>query len=342
MPPARSLAVRFYPAYNAGMSASPYEEMQRAVDIVGTSPHPTNKIAATIFGEDRAGVFFSLSRTNLWPDSIARTIGTAVDIGDSSGTIHAEVAAILAAPITGGAAVCVTDPFCPNCAKNMAEAGISTIYIDHKGFDKDFAVRRGNDFDSMSMRICERAGISVYEIRRKEQILTPIYIAPHDYVPQQDRPVQIAQIMNDDPQQFDILVAQKRAEHGPYRMACALARGTDGRIFTLTALAHPAVGYTIETDIAALEQTEDKYSFIMEPMNRLLMNAARHGLKLVDGLIYSSQIPTSREQVNMAGAGITSLLVGDSGKARDDSALHAMLQLQTAGIMDYRPLREKA
>src|SRR5690606_7708262 len=115
-----------------------------------------NKIAATVFGHDLAGKPFSVSRTNFWPAAIANSIGTEDDIGDSSGTIHAETAAILAASHTAGAALCVTDPFCPNCAKNIAEAGIKTIYIDHKGFDKDFATRRGGDFQNMSMRICAR------------------------------------------------------------------------------------------------------------------------------------------------------------------------------------------
>ena len=141
---------------------------------------------------------------------------------------------------------------------------------------------------------------------------------------------------------FNLLVAEKRAAHGTYRMACAVARDAGKRAFALTALAHPAVGYTIETDIGALEQTDGKYSFIMEPVNRLLMNAARRGLRIVDGLLYSSQVPTSREQVNLAGGGITSLLVGDAGKARDDAALHAMLQMTTVGIMEYRPLRMTA
>ena len=28
---------------------------------------------------------------------------------------------------TDGASLCVTDPFCPNCAKNIAEAGIKRV-----------------------------------------------------------------------------------------------------------------------------------------------------------------------------------------------------------------------
>lgn len=312
---------------------SPFTKMQRAVDIVGQSPHPANKIAATVFGLDQAGQSFSVSRTNVWPRLIEERIGTLPDIGDSSGTIHAETNAIFSAPMTEGASLCVTDPFCPNCAKNIAEAGIKTIYIDHKGFDKDFAARRGNDFQNMSMRVCVKAGISVYEIRRKEETLTPIVEIPHDYKPHQDRPVEIDQQMAADRHHFDLLVAEKRQKHGDFRMACAIAAGPDGKVFGLTALAHPAVGYTLDTDLAALEQTDGKYSFIMEPNNRLLMNAARLGLKIVDGLLYSSQVPTSREQVNIVGAGLTSLTVGDVHKARDNAALQAVLQLTTAGIL---------
>lgn len=316
---------------------SPFDEMQRAVDIVGTSPHPSNKIAATIFSHGADGQPFSVARTNCWPQSVLDAFGMDLDVGDSSGTIHAETAAIFAAPATHGASLCVTDPFCPNCAKNIAEAGIKTIYIDHKGFDKDFAARRGGDFENMSMRVCERAGIAVYEIRRKEQILTPIYIPPPTYRPQEDRPVAVEQLFAADEGQFHILVQQKRSDYTDVNMACAIARGPGRTAHALTALSHPAVGYTIDNDLGALQKTDGKYSFMMEPMNRLLMNAARHGLKIVDGMIYCAQVPTSREQVNIAGAGITSICVGDLTKARDGAALMALRQMQDAGIIEYRP-----
>jgi hypothetical protein len=55
-------------------------------------------------------------------------------------------------------------------------------------------------------------------------------------------------------------------------------------------------------------------------------------------MIYTSQIPTSREQVNIVGAGISSIAVGDRGKARDDASLQAMHQLSDAGIVEYRPV----
>lgn len=319
--------------------SNPYAEMQRAVDVVGTSAHPTNKIAATVFGRDLTGGMYSIARTNYWPPAIARTIGTEDDIGDSSGTVHAETVAILASPYTMGASLCVTDPFCPNCAKNIAEAGIKTIYIDHKGFDKDFAARRSGDFESMSMRVCEKAGINVYEIRRKEEKLIPILEIPHAYQPQQDRPVQAEQIMQADAHQLKLIIDAADRAYPGYRLACALGQRTDGKYFALTALAHPAIGYTLDHDMAALEKTDGKYSFIMEPVNRILMNAKRYGMTLIDGLLYSAQVPTSREQVNMAGAGITSLYIGDTQKARDNNALQAMLQMTTAGIMQYKPVR---
>ena len=173
------------------MRPDPYTEMQKAVDIVNTSQHPTNKIAATLFGQDHEGQVFSVSRTNYWPEPILKKIGTTQRIGNSSGTIHAETACIMNAPCTEGASLCVTDPFCPNCAKNMAEAGIKTVYIDHKGFNKDFVARRGDEFENMSMYICESAGISVYEIRRKEKELIPILKIAPAYRPVEDFPVSI-------------------------------------------------------------------------------------------------------------------------------------------------------
>ncbi|MCD8520448.1 MAG: hypothetical protein LRY57_04065 [Alphaproteobacteria bacterium] len=153
--------------------------MQRAVDIVLTSPHPTNKIAATLSGKTEDGLDFCISSTNSWPDAILNTIGHGEKIGNSSGTIHAETECILKAPATNGASLFITDPPCPNCVKNMAEAGIKKLYIDHKGFEKDFALRRGDDFSGLSLPLCQEAGMDVYEIRRKEQIITLLQKGKH-------------------------------------------------------------------------------------------------------------------------------------------------------------------
>lgn len=312
---------------------SPFSAMQDAVDIVGESPHPTNKVAATILGRG-----LRVSRTNFWPDAILRAFGTETDIGNSSGTVHAETACILAAThATEGASLCVTDPFCPNCAKNIAEAGIRKIYIDHKGFDKDFFRRRSGHFETMSMQICEKAGISVYEIWRKDERLVPIYEAPENYFVSEDSPIFREPIEAAGEGVFGDILASAFRIHQKRKFAVAFARDAGGRIFSLTARGHAVTGFTMEDpdDVGTIERHEDKYSFFQEPVNRMLMYLARHGMSLIDGYFFCSQVPTSREQVNLAGAGIKRITIGDLTKSRDPSALEAMRQLGAAGIITY-------
>ena len=320
------------------MTHSPYEQMQRAVDIVNSSPHPSNKIAATVFGHDPDGMAFSVSRTNYWPHSIEKHLGFHARIGNSSGTIHAETACLLAAPFTNDAALCITDPFCPNCAKNIAEAGIRTIYIDHKGFDKDFAARRGEHFEDLSIKICEKAGIAVHKLFRKEQRTEPVVEIPDGYIPAEAGPVEFEFLSSADRASFEALVARKRRLHRGRKIAIAVARDAYEGIFGLTARAHPAIGYTIATDGYLIRQHQGKYSVILEPVNRLLMNAPRRGLKIVDGMMFCSVVPTAREQVNMAGAGLTEIYIEELTRARDDNAMAAMTTLKSAGIIAYREI----
>lgn len=312
---------------------SPFDEMQKAVDIVGTSPHPDNKIAATVFGcGTEEGTAFSLSRTNYWPEAIARHIGTGQRIGGSSGTVHAETACLLAAPRTAGAGLCVTDPFCPNCAKNMAEAGIRTVYIDHKGFGKDFAQRRGGAFESLSMQICERAGIGVYRIYRKDRRLETIFEPPPGYAAAEAAPAEYTPFASAPCADAFMDAAEKSGTRRQEKnWACALARDGEGRLFFLACGASPPPGFPAES---SLEKTSDgKYSLTLEPVARLLMNAARRGLKIADGLLLSSQVPTSREQINMAGAGLGRFFVSDPDAARDRDALDALQTLSAAGVL---------
>ena len=172
------------------MSQTIYNHMQAAVDIIAQSPHPTNKIAATLAGEN-----FTISRTNHWPSAIDATLGRETKIGNASGTLHAETACILTAlhdgHATQGADIFITGPPCPNCMKNMAESGIKALYIDHKGFDKDFAQRRGEDFENMSMRIAAKAGIDVYVIYRKEERFDVISQHRIGYKPSIENPARI-------------------------------------------------------------------------------------------------------------------------------------------------------
>ena len=322
--------------------SSIYTHMQAAVDIVNDSPHPTNKIAATIAGEG-----FTLSKTNHWPAAIESAIGRDTDIGNSSGTIHAETACILNAPAaTKGASIFITDPPCPNCMKNMAEAGISKLYIDHKGFDKDWAKRRGDSFENMSMRIAAKAGLDVHVIYRKEKRFEIISEHPPGYKPTEENPAIISPysssrrrpgsnnsadqnsgLRRNDAIWMD-LVKKRQKDHGDEPFALALTKDQQ----SILVGRHPTIGYTSET----VEKKENKYSFILQPINRLLMIAAKEGLTLDPDHIYSSRVPTSREFVNFIGAGFTQIHIGDKTKARDEHGLTALDQLQKVRILNVQ------
>ncbi len=304
--------------------------MQAAIDIVNDSPHPTNKIAATIAGESENGAW-SLSRTNHWPKAIEDTIGRNKDIGNSSGTIHAETACILAANAqshaTKGASLFITDPPCPNCMKNMAEAGIAKLYIDHKGFDKDWAKRRGDSFDNMSMRVAAKAGMDVYVIYRKEERFEIISRHAPDYIPSEENP---AIIQPYDNWEKRLKTAQEELKDEPF--ALALATNQNGEKSSILVDRHPTIGYTTET----VESKRGKYSFILQPLNRLLMVAAKEGLTLNPEYIYSSRTPTSREFVNFIGAGKKTMYIGDLTEARDEFGPQALKLLKQKNILDIK------
>ncbi len=311
--------------------------MQSAVDIVNDSAHPVNKIAAALAGDGPSGHPFSVAYTNYWPLPILKRIGPDRRIGNASGTIHAETACILNAPKSGGARVFITDPFCPNCAKNMAEAGIRAIYIDHKGFDKDFSRRRNEHFEDMSMYICEVAGISVYEIRRKERSITPILEISPDYTPPEDNPAQILSC-SAGKRGFHEAIADAHAFYEGTPFALAAAHDPDGAPVVIRASTHPVPGLTRETDSALLEKTGEKYSYYLEPLNRVMMRSRRHGLAVNPQFVYSSRMPTSREQVNAVGAGLTRLQIGNPNDCRDTHGIAAAHSLAEKGIITYRTL----
>lgn len=320
------------------MTINPFQAMQRALDIVETSPHPSNKIAACLFSEDG----YHDAKVNHWPDPIAKAIGTDKKIGSSSGTIHAETACLLQAPHTDGASICITDPFCPNCAKNMAEAGIKNIYIDGAGFDKDFFRRRSEHFEVMSMQICEKAGINVYNLSLEDQTIEAIYEVPGSYTPYEESPLEIISI--DAPNEIIFKHMVQKAEHEYTRRRFALcfaqkktADTQNQETFCLIGRAHPFTGLCLsdDDDLQTFERPQGKYSFIQEPVTRLLMAMCKHGLTPLDGYFYCSQVPTSREQVNIIGANITRLTIGNTEKARDNHAFEAMNLLCNSKILHF-------
>lgn len=305
------------------------QAMQDAVDIVLTSPHPESKVAASLFNMTE-----TLSKTNEWPAIILEKIGTDHRIGDSSGTLHAEVNCIIHAEFpTDGASLAITDPCCPNCAKCIAEAGIKKVFIDHKGFEKDFATRRGDEFQDMSLRILAHAGISIYKVMRKENKIVTLYEPTAEYIPPEDNPIEIR------PCRANLSIATLlqtarlvKVKHE--RWGCALATDSDGKIYTLVASAHPAIGYTHHD----IEKPDGKYDFILEPINRILMGAARHHLKICDGYIWCSVLPSPREMVNLVGYDIKKIYIKDLSLTKKSTSLDAQKMLETSGVIHFEPL----
>jgi hypothetical protein len=142
------------------MDYSEYELMQKAVDIVRTSEHPTNKVAAVLAYDYVGEPSYTLSSTNYWPEAIAQKIGRETRIGNASGTVHAETACLLHASHT--MARPSMSPMCPaRIASRIWPRPVCVLSISIiKVSQKDFALRRGGHFENMSLRICEKAGIA--------------------------------------------------------------------------------------------------------------------------------------------------------------------------------------
>ena len=314
---------------------SAFKAMENAVNIVNDSPHPVNKVSACLFFEDD-----EICSTNLWPKAIEKELGTKVRIGNSSATVHAETACIFKSDkATDGASIAITDPFCPNCAKNIVEAGIKHAYIDHKGFEKDFWGRRAGHFKNMSMEIMARGGVCVYEVNRKAKTITTIYEPSPDYIPAEDSPVEIEPETKTE-SAFKLVITHKSALHYNRKIAVALAETSSGETFSLAVRGHAVIGYSMkkDSDIDHMMQETGKYSFMQEPLNRLLVYAKRKGFKILDGYIFCSQVPTAREQVNFIGAGYTSLIVGDVFRSRDHSGIKAKTLLKKHGLIEFKSI----
>lgn len=125
------------------------------------------------------------------------------------------------------------------------------------------------------------------------------------------------------------LIDKTSATYKTEPFALALATNTSGETVSITADRHPTIGYCPED----LLEKEGKYSFILQPLNRLLMIAAREGLTLNPNHIHSSRCPTARELINFIGAGFTNIQIGNPRTSRDDHGLKALQQLQETKIL---------
>ncbi len=311
------------------MTLSPYDYMQQAVDEVAASEHEANKIAATLSGKDIDGKEFFISKHNFWPAPIKDKIGKDIKIGNSSGTVHAETACIISAPVTNNSSMFVTDPPCPNCVKNMVEAGVHALFIDHKGFEKDFNARRGTDFRDISMEICAKAGINVYKIFRKEKRTESILHIAENYMPVIEKRARVVELKEAPTEEsFKAIIASESAIYKGRPFAVALAEGRLSKMSMISAEVHAIAGFTSKN-----AQTESKYDLLLQPVHRVLMTASRHGLKINGNYIYCSRVPTAREQVNLVGSGLSHIYLGNDETARDEFGLQALHQLTDADIL---------
>lgn len=301
--------------------------MQRCIDLVHNSKHPDSKVAALIVHADQQH-----GSVNFWPSLIERAFGHEVRIGTSSGTLHAETAAIISCPFQiFGADLYITDPPCPNCAKNIVEAGIKNVFIDHKGFEKTFFSRRRGDFEILSIGIFKHAGVHIHKIHRKEKRLETILSQRANKIPL-DRPVKM-RFLRDLPDKQEFIDAatweMNFYDNEPDSFAAILCTKHDGEPVYLSA--RPSYPPGFEHGTTAPQNS--KYSLIMEPVNRLLMTAAKEGLKIQPDIIFTARCPTARELVNLIGAGFTEIHIEKPYQCRDDGGIAALKQLEKSGII---------
>ncbi len=303
------------------------------------SPIPGYKIAALIEGKDRMGHEFVLQRTNHWPNIIRETLGVKKKIGNSSPTIHAETAVLTATShAVEGADLYITDPPCPNCMKNIAEAGIGRLFIDEAGFSRKYYKKNKHHVDDISMKIAHRAGISIYYINTLREEINIFSEVNQTTPPVNDSPVHIEPITKEGAALFDDAIDQATQLHKQRKHVVACVKDAMENKFLLTVRSHLVIGYSAEDtqDVPLINKAPgEKYGYIQEPVNRLLMFMARKGYSLIEGYLYCSIVPTSREQINLVGADIQRITIGDIQKSRDGYGIKAMNTLKQAEILEY-------
>ena len=312
---------------------NPFKAMQAAVDIVLSSEHINNKIAACLFTETK-----HIVGTNHRPHPLKNQFLPDVRVGDSSQFIHAEVGCIYKSNIaTDGASLCVTDPFCPNCAKAIAESGIRHVYIDHKGLDKDFAKRRGEDFESLSLLVMEKAGIHVSILYRKEQRIEPLLTPPI-----------MTRIATAGLEFFDCvddlsmsdMVESFRNRQPNSAWACARVKESNGQITGILIFEGLPPGLTPHNYIDKKNEGRgnDKYGLTTDPMNRLMFYIKRKNMVLLNGEIGCNITPSARALVNCTGFGVQKLVIGENQSKADENKQAALTLLHKNGILQVTSL----
>lgn len=307
------------------------KNMQAAVDVVLTGEHEASKVAACAFHPAHPE-FPAVAAVSPRPEVLKAHFPWDARIGSSSQFIHAEIAALLQfkGPMRG-AHICITDPFCPNCAKNLAEAGVRALYIDHKGFQKDFIARNGDEFKTMSMLIAEKAGISVYEVNRKAGTVTPI-------LEQQIVTSAAASAI----EFFDItegMTLESAMAMFKHRLgaretwALAFVTECDGSPRGLLAFEALPPGITPE-DFKTRGMDTGKYRFPLDPLTRILITIRRMGMTLQNKRVGCARVPSSRALVNALGMDISDLVLASHLSDHDATGPAALKILTDKKILN--------
>jgi deoxycytidylate deaminase len=317
------------------MAEEHFANMDMALATENQSQHPTYKVGAVLQGCDHTGQPFTVARPNFWPERLARALGTDTKLGNSSLTIHAEVAAILAAPCTDEATIYVTNFPCPNCAKMIAESRISRVFIDsHTHRNTPLGEKMYPYFENVSRRIFDKACIEVQEILYPRQDFKTLVPARPTKMRAIKHPVLQIPVATDslNAGHFVALAEEKGLADSKNAHALCFARTEMGLPYILAAQTDYSIGMNERTadDIRA---AQDKYSPLLYPVNRLLAAAARMGLRLVPEDLYCTHVPTSREWVNLIGAGFERVTIGNSTLCRDKDSLAALKTVRNKAII---------
>ncbi len=310
----------------------PFAAMELAVNALQKSSHSTHKIGAALIGWDISGNEIISTAFNHWPKTIENTIGRATRIGNSSGTIHAEVAAILSVPKTDGGMMFLTDPPCPNCMKNMIEAGIRTLYIDHIGFDKTYMIENSDHVEDMSLQIARHAGMGVFKLFRKEKRIETLVAQGQDIDITDYNPLREILLGQDDDvhtRLHQFLKSLQQTGFKEDRFAACAVKDDHQKRFLWLAEPHPVFGSS--ADINKIENS--KYSFTVEPITRLLMSARRLGVIIEPESVVAYLVPSSRELVNFVAAGFHHIKIHHADSGRDKDALNALALLTSSKII---------
>lgn len=303
------------------------QRMQDAVDIVLSSEHETSKVAACLFHDDGR----SVAKTNHRPDALKTRFDWQDRIGKSSQFIHAEIACILSYEGSPeGGSLCVTDPFCPNCAKSIVESGVKRIFIDHKGMEKDFVKRRAGAFNLISVKIAQSAGVDVYILYRKERRLEALNLSD-EKAPATYEGVLLENTANHVEALGDVVDSM---ECGATSYVSCLVRDRGGGTVRKLSVYEGLPPGLLPQDIDHIRPEDtDKYRFEIDPLNRLLFTLKRLDLDIVGGEVYCSHIPSSRGFVNVLLSSVSCLIIGSEKPDHDKTGQDVADIYQNLGVL---------